>query len=145
MIFRTRLLATGGTTTGLEVPPEVVDGLGGGKRAKVVVTLNGHTYRSSLAVLGGVAMIGVSGQVRAAAGVAAGDELDAEVQLDDAPRTVTVPGDLAAALAAQPGAAEAFGALSYSVQRRHVESVEGARAAPTRARRVTAVVAAVTG
>jgi uncharacterized protein YdeI (YjbR/CyaY-like superfamily) len=90
-------------------------------------------------------LVGVSAEVRAAAGVAAGDQLEVDLVLDDEPRVVTVPDDLAAALAAEPGAADAFAALSYSLQRRHVLAVEGARAAQTRARRVAAVVAAVTG
>ena len=145
MRFTTTVLATGGTTTGVEVPPEVVEGLGGGKRAKVAVTLNGHTYRSSIAVMGGRVLVGVSAAVRAAAGVAAGDELEVEMVLDDAPRVVAVPDDLAAALAAAPGAPEAFAALTHSARQRHVLAVEGAKTAPTRARRVAAVVAAVLG
>lgn len=139
------MLATGGTTTGIEVPPEVVEGLGGGKRARVAVTLDGHRYRTSLAVMGGRVLVPVSAEVRAAAGVAAGDQLEVDLVLDDEPRVVAVPDDLAAALAAAPGAAAAFAALSYSVQRRHVLAVEGAKAAQTRARRVAAVVTDVTG
>jgi uncharacterized protein DUF1905/bacteriocin resistance YdeI/OmpD-like protein len=139
------VLATGGTTTGIEVPPEVVEVLGGGRRAKVAVTLGGHRYRTSLASMGGRVLVGVSAEVRAAAGVAAGDQLEVDLVLDDEPRVVAVPDDLAAALAAEPGAADAFAALSYSLQRRHVLAVEGAKAAQTRARRVAAVVAAVTG
>ena len=95
--------------------------------------------------MGGRCLIPVSAEVRAASGVAAGDELEVDVVLDDAPREVAVPEDLAAALAAVPGAAEAFAALSYSLQRRHVLAVEGAKAAETRARRVAGVLAAVTG
>jgi hypothetical protein len=143
--FPATVLATGRTTTGIEVPPEVVDGLGGGKRAKVAVTLNGHRYRTSLAVMGGRVLVGVNAEVRAAAGVAAGDELEVELVLDDAPRVVEVPDDLAAALAQAPGASDAFAALSYSGQRRHVLAVDGAKAAETRARRIAAVVADVTG
>jgi hypothetical protein len=145
MRFTTTLFAGGGTTTGIEVPPEVVEGLGGGKRAKVAVTLNGYTYRSSIAVMGGRVLVGVSAAVRAAAGVAAGDELEVDIVLDDAPRVVTVPDDLAQALAAVPGAADAFAALTYSGQQRHVLAVEGAKAAETRARRVAGVVTAVSG
>lgn len=137
--------ATGGTTTGIEVPTEVVDALGGGKRPRVAVTLDGHTYRTSIGVMGGRCLIPVSAQVRAASGVAAGDALEVDVVLDDAPREVTVPADLATALAGVPGATEAFAALSSSHQRRHVLAVEGAKAAGTRERRVAAVLAAVAG
>jgi hypothetical protein len=145
MRFRAALFASGKTATGIEVPPPVVEELGGGKRAKVAVTLRGHTYRSSIAVMGGRYLIPVSAEVRAAAGVAAGDELEVEVVLDEAPREVEVPADLAAALAAEPAAGAAFAALSYSHQRRHVLAVEGAKAPETRARRVAAAVAILAG
>lgn len=144
MKFTTTLEAAGRTATGLEVPAEVVEALGAGKRPKVAVTLHGHTYRTSIGVMGGRSLIPVSAEVRAASGVAAGDRVEVEVVLDDAPREVVVPDDLAAALDAEPGAAAAFAALSSSLQRRHVLAVEGAKAAETRARRVAAVVAAVT-
>ena len=142
--FTATLEASGKTATGLEVPAEVVEALGAGKRPKVAVTLNGHTYRTSIGVMGGRSLIPVSAEVRAASGAAAGDRLEVEVMLDDAPREVVVPDDLAAALAAEPAAAAAFTALSYSLQRRHVLAVEGAKAAETRTRRVAAVVAALT-
>jgi hypothetical protein len=145
MRFPATLLASGKTATGIEVPPQVVEELGGGKRAKVAVTLNGYTYRTSIAVMGGRYLIPVSAEVRAGAGVTAGDELEVEAVLDDAPRAVDVPADLAAALARQPAAGAAFAALSYSHQRRHVLAVEAAKGAETRARRVAAVVAAVAG
>ena len=144
MRFTTTLEAAGRTATGLEVPAEVVEALGAGKRPKVAVTLRGHTYRTSIGVMGGRSLIPVSAEVRAASGVAAGDRVEVEVVVDDAPREVVVPEDLVSALAAEPGAAPAFAALSYSLQRRHVLAVEGAKAAETRARRVAAVVAAVT-
>jgi hypothetical protein len=143
MRFSATVLASGKTATGLEVPPEVVEELGGGKRAKVAVTLRGYTYRTSVAVMGGRYLIPVSAEVRAAAGVAAGDELEVEAVLDDAPREVAVPADLAAVLAEHPATSAAFAALSYSAQRRHVLAVEGAKAAETRARRVAAVVASL--
>lgn len=143
MRFHGTLELNGKTATGVEVPAEVVDGLGGGKRAKVLVTLNGHTYRSSIATMGGRFMIGVNAAVREAAGVAAGDELEVGVELDTAPRTVDVPDDLAAALAAA-GARAAFDALSYTRQRQYVEPVEGAKTEATRQRRITKCVTEVT-
>lgn len=145
MKFAATVESAGKTATGIEVPPEVVDALGGGKRPKVAVTVNGHTYRTSIGVMAGRCLIPVSAEVRAASGVAAGDELEVEVVLDDAPREVTVPDDLASALAGVPGASEAFAALSYSLQRRHVLAVEAAKAPETRARRVAAVLVAVAG
>src|SRR4051812_9203592 len=127
MRFTSTLLASGRTATGLEVPPEVVAALAGGGRPKVSVTVNGYTYRTSIGVMGGRSMIPVSAEVRRESGVRAGDEVEVEVVLDDAPREVVVPDDLATALAEVLGAPEAFSALSYSQQRRHVLAVDGAK------------------
>ena len=143
MRFRAVLESHGKTATGFVVPPSVVDGLGAGKRPKVRVTLNGHTYRSSIASMGGRYLLGVSAENRAAAGVAAGDELDVEVEVDTEPRVVEVPADLAAALDAEPAARAAFDALPYSHQQRYVIAVEQAKAAETRARRIAKTVEAL--
>jgi hypothetical protein len=139
----TELVATGGTTTGLRIPEDVVTALGGGNRPKVSATVNGHTWRTSIARMGGEFWLGVSGENRAAAGIAAGDAVELDVELDTAPRTVEVPDDLAAALAASPAARSAFDALSYSHQRQHVEAVLAAKAPETRARRVAGVITAL--
>jgi bacteriocin resistance YdeI/OmpD-like protein/uncharacterized protein DUF1905 len=134
--FRATLLGAGKTATGLEVPPEVVVSLGQSKRPAVRVTINGHTYRSTVAVMGGKFMLGVSAENRAAAGVAAGDEFDVDLELDTAPREVTVPPDLAAALKRDTEAKRFFDILSFSRKQRIVLSVEGAKAAETRQRRI---------
>jgi hypothetical protein len=132
--FRTTLLSNGKTATGVAVPPDVVERLGAGKRPPVRVTIGGHTYRSTVAVLGGVFMLGVSAENRAKAGVAAGDEVEVTLDLDTAPREVTVPDDLAAAL--DEGARAFFDGLSPSLRQWHVASIEGAKTAETRQRRV---------
>ncbi|MEA2844373.1 MAG: hypothetical protein QOJ69_2044, partial [Actinomycetota bacterium] len=98
MRFRTTLELGGKTATGIRVPDEVVEGLGSGKRPPVRVTINGHTYRSTVAVMGGAFMVGVSAEERSKAGVAAGDEVDVDIELDTEPREVVVPPDFAAAL-----------------------------------------------
>ena len=130
----------GRTATGIRVPESVVAGLGPGRRPAVRVTVGGHTYRSTVAVMGGAFMIPLSAENRALAGVSAGDEVDVEVELDTAPRDVEVPQDLAAALDADAAARSAFDALSYSNRRRWVLSVEDARTAQTRQRRIDKVV-----
>lgn len=140
MNFTATLALNGRTATGIEVPADVVEGLGAGRRAKVLVTLNGHTYRTSFGSMGGRTLIPVSAEVRAAAGVAAGDTLDVGVVLDTEPRTVTVPDELAAALSAAPGARQAFDALSPSNQGRHVLAVTGAKTEQTRQRRIAKIV-----
>ena len=136
MRFRTTLLQTGGTTTGIVVPEEIVEALGAGKRPKVVVTVNGYSYRSTVAVMGGTYMVGVSAEHRSGAGVAGGDEIDVDLELDTAPREVVVPDDFAAALDAVPAARSTFDGLSYSNRRWHVLQVEGAKTDETRQRRI---------
>jgi hypothetical protein len=136
MRFRTTLLQSGPTATGFEVPADVVDALGAGKRPPVRVTINGHTYRNTVAVMGGVYMLGVSAENRAAAGVKGGDELDVDLELDTAPREITVPDDLNAALDLVPQARETFDRLSYSNKSWHVLQVTGAKTEETRARRI---------
>lgn len=145
MHLSAELVATGGTTTGIRVPDDVVAALGGGNRPKVVATVNGHAWRTSIARMGGEFWLGASADVRVAAGISAGDAIELDVELDTAPRTVEVPDDLAAALAAAPVAKAAFDALSYSHQRQHVEAVLGAKAPETRARRVAAAIAKLGG
>ncbi|QKE84324.1 YdeI/OmpD-associated family protein [Arthrobacter sp. NEB 688] len=143
MEFTTELEATGGTTTGFVVPDEVVEALGGGRRPKVAASVAGHTWRTSIAAMGGRFLLGASAAVREAAGIAAGETHTVTVVLDDAPRTVEVPEDLAAALAADADAARAWEALTYSAQRRHAEAVLAAKKPETRARRVESVVASL--
>jgi len=136
MKFHTTILKSGGNTTGIAVPDAIVEALGAGKRPKVRATINGHTWRTSIAPMGGRFMVGVSAEVRAATGVAGGDAVDVELEVDDAPRAVEVPADLAAALAANPAEKAAFEKLSYSHQRRHVMAIEAAKTPETRARRI---------
>ena len=131
----------GKTATGIPVPAEVVAGLGGGKRPAVTVTLAGHTYRSTIAPMGGAFYLPLSAEHRTAAGLTAGDEVDVDVVLDTAPRTVDVPADLAAALDAEPSARAVFEGLSYSNKRRHVLAVEAAKTDETRQRRIAKSVA----
>jgi hypothetical protein len=137
MKFRATLFLGGKTATGIEVPPEVVEALGSGKRPAVKVTINGrHTYRSTVAPMGGQFLIPVAAEQRNAAGVAAGEEIEVELVLDTEPRTVSVPDDFQQALDADPAAKQFFDGLSYSHQRRHVLAIEDAKTPETRQRRV---------
>jgi len=136
MRFRTTIELGGKIATGFRLPPEVVAGLGSGKRPPVRVTIGGHTYRSTVAPFGDVFMLPLSAENRAAAGVAAGDEIDVEVELETEPRDVIVPPDLADALDRDPDARRFFEGLSYSNRRRLVLSIEGAKTAETRQRRI---------
>ncbi|MGA1838709.1 YdeI/OmpD-associated family protein [Herbiconiux sp. 11R-BC] len=136
MKFTTTILGSGKNNTGIPVPESVVEALDAGKRIPVVVTLNGHSYRSSIVFYTGRFLIALSAENRTAAGVAAGDEVEVEVVLDDAPREVELPAELAAALAAHPDAAARFQALSFTNKKRLATSVESAKTDATRQRRI---------
>lgn len=137
--------AEGKNATGLRVPAEVITALGPQKRPKVMVSVNGYTYRSTVAAYGEVFMLPLSAEHRQAAGVMAGNEVEVRIALDTEPRTVDLPPDLAAALEAQPGARAAFDALGYSVRKEYVRQVESAKAQETRSRRIASIVAKLSG
>ena len=145
MRFTTTLDAAGKNAAGFRVPREVVEALGKGKRPPVVVTINGYSYRNTVAVYGDEFLIGVAQEHRAPAGVKPGDVIEVDLQLDTAPREVDVPSDFAAALEAAPDAKRAFEALSYSNKRRYTLSIEGAKSADTRQRRIDKTVAELQG
>ena len=134
--FRATLELNGKTATGICVPDEVVAALGSGKRPPVQVTLAGYTYRSTVASMGGRFMLPVSAEVRERAGIAAGADVDVALALDSEPREVAVPPDLAAALGGAPEARRFFDGLSYSKQKAVVVSIDGAKTAETRQRRI---------
>jgi hypothetical protein len=141
MKFRAVIEQSGKTAAGIHVPPDVVAALGSSRKPPVRATINGFTYRSSVAVLGGEFMLGVPPEFRAGAGVAAGDEVEVDLELDTAPREVIVPADLARALGDDAAAQRTFDTLSYSNRRRLVIPIEEAKAAETRERRVAKTVA----
>lgn len=140
MHFQAIVILGGKTATGIQVPDAVVEQLGAGKRPPVRVTINGYTYRTTVAPMGGAFWIPVAAEHRIAAGIEAGQTVEVEIELDTEPRSVTVPDDLAAALDAEPATRQAFEQLSYSNQRRHVLSVEDAKTPETRQRRIEKVV-----
>jgi bacteriocin resistance YdeI/OmpD-like protein/uncharacterized protein DUF1905 len=141
--FRTTVEQAGKTATGIEVPSTVVEGLGAGKRPAVRVTINGFTYPSTVASMDGRFMVGVSAENRAATGVAGGDTVDVDIELDTAPRDVSVPIDFAKALKKDAKAKSTFDALSYSNKNWHVQSIEGAKTDETRQRRIAKSIAAL--
>ncbi len=134
-----------GNNTGIEVPAEVPAQLGGGKTPLVTVTLNGFTYPSKIASMGGKLLIPVSAEVRVKAGVKGGESHEIELVLDDKPRVIEPTDDLAAALAANPAAQAAWDKLAPSHKKAHVSAIEGAKAADTRARRVEKAIASLLG
>ena len=143
MRFRTTILQSDKTATGIEIPAEIVESLGAGKRPAITVTINGFTYRSSVAVMSGTYMVGVSAENRAGTGVKGGDEVDVDIELDTAPREIVVPSDFAAALDADPEARSTFDRLSYSNKSWHTYQLSAAKTDETRQRRIAKSIAAL--
>ncbi len=134
--FRAKVLPAGKSATGVVVPEKIVAALGTSKKPPVRVTINGHTYRSTVAFMGGKFLVGISAEERKNTGVKAGDEIEVLLELDTAPREVTVPDDLSAALDRDKTARAFFDGMSYSNRRRHVLMIESAKAEDTRKRRI---------
>ena len=143
MKFRATVELGGKTATGIEVPEDVVAALGPGKRPAVRVIIGGHSYRTTVARMGGRFLIPLSAENRTAAGVAAGDEVDVGIEPDAEPREVEVPADLAEALARDDAARATFDRLSYTHRKEWVRWVEEAKKADTRATRLAQTVEAL--
>ena len=142
--FEAVLGADAGDLPAVVVPADVAAAMGGRARIPVAGTINGVAFRGSTMPMGdGRHCVGFRKETRAqAGGVEVGDAVAIEIDRDDAPRTVDVPDDLAAALAAQPGARAAFDAMSFTHRREWAEAVAGAKRPETRARRIAQAVAA---
>lgn len=140
MKFRAIIQLNGKTATGIAVPVEVVAHLGSSKRPPVRVTINGHTYRSTVAPMDGVFMLPISAENRVLATVSAGDEVEVEIEPDTQPREVSVPPDFLEALESDVDARRFFDGLSFSNKQRIVLSIEGAKTAGTRLRRIAKAV-----
>jgi hypothetical protein len=142
--FRTTLWAAGGNNVGIVVPPDVVAAFERGKRVPVVVTIDGgYQYRNTIASMGGQFLISFNAATRQATGRGAGDDVEVRLDVDDAPRVVEVPAELAAELQRDGAAKAAWEKLSFSHQRAHAESITGAKADATRAKRVAKVLEAL--
>jgi hypothetical protein len=134
-------LSSSGNNTGIPVPESVIEQLGRGSRPPVLVTVNGYEYRSTVAVMGGRHLIGVSAAVRAATGLKGGDPISVTLKVADTPREVEVPSDFAAAMHEAVPARQFFDGLSNSLQRYHVDNINAAKAPETRRRRIDKAVA----
>ncbi len=134
MRFRTTIQQRGKTATGIQVPDEIVEAMGAGKRPPVAVMVNGYTYRTTVAPMGGAYWIPLAAEHREGAGVRAGQEVAVRVELDTAPRETPLPEDLAAAL--DEDARTFFDGLAPSHRKEWVRWVEEAKKPETRAARV---------
>ena len=136
--FSTTILQTGKNTAGIQVPEEIIEQLGSGKRPLVRVTINKYTYRSAVAVMDGKFMISFNSEHRKATGVQGGEETDITLELDLEPRTVEIPEDLKDALT-EAKALDAFEKSAPSMKKEYVRQVEEAKTQETRARRIAKI------
>lgn len=132
----TTTISAFGNNAGIVVPPEIISALGGGKRPGVLVNANGHEFQTTIGVMGGQCLISVSAAIRKASGLKAGDEVHVALTLAEGPRPVDMPADFGSALDNEPAAKTFFATLSNSMQRYHVDNVNGAKAPATRQRRI---------
>jgi hypothetical protein len=126
---------------GLEVPAELMEALGGGKRPRVTITINGRSWTSRVAIMRGRNLIGLSNANRRAAGVVTGDRVEVELELDIEPRVVVEPTDFATALDAEPLARSAFDRLTDSQKSQHLRLIDNAKKPDTRAQRIEKMLA----
>ena len=141
--FTTTILGMG-NNAGIEVPPEVIEALGAGKRPAVHVDANGYQYRTTVGVMKGMFLVGVNAAARKESGLAAGDEVTVTLTVADAPREVDVPADFGEAMEGA-GMRPFFDGLSNSLQRMHIDLVNGAKTPETRARRIEKAVGLFAG
>ena len=136
MKFKTKILQAGKTATGIEIPAKVVDSFGMGKKPPITVTINGYTYRNTVAVMGGVYMVGISAEHRKGAGVEGGDTIEVNIELDTKPREVEVPADFQKVLNKNATVKKKFETLSYSKKNGLVLPIKDAKTEETRQRRI---------
>ena len=120
----------------VEVPADVVERLHAGKRPAVRITVGGVELRTHIAVYGGKSYLGLRREIREAANLAPGEEVDITLELDTDPRTIVAPPDLRERLDADPAAQAAFDELSYTNRKEYVGWLESARRAETRQQRL---------
>jgi hypothetical protein len=132
-----------GNNAAIEVPTDVLNQLGAGKRPRVIVQVGDYRFTTTVGAMAGLSLISLSKAHRDASGLRAGQDIHVELELDTAPPEIAVPADLASALA-QAGVREAFDKLAPSRRKEYVRQLTEAKAEQTRERRLTKVVADVT-
>jgi uncharacterized protein YdeI (YjbR/CyaY-like superfamily) len=142
MKFMARIVPSG-NATGVEVPDHVMQALGPQGRPPISITINGHTWRSRVAAMRGQRLIGISAAHRTAAGIREGDVIEIDVELDEAPRTVVEPADLAEVLNGCPEARASFDRLPFGLRQKHVAAIEDAKSTAVRERRISKLVTAL--
>ncbi|MEJ8859488.1 YdeI/OmpD-associated family protein [Variovorax robiniae] len=140
MKFRAKVIPSGNATA-VEVPREIVQALGPEARPPVTVSINGHSWRSRIALMRGLCLVGISAANRAASGIAEGDAVEVLLELDSEPRVVPEPSDLADALDKSPAARAAFDRLPFGLKRKHVTTIEESKSVEVRQRRIAKLIA----
>ena len=135
MQFRAVVIPSGNATA-VEVPDDVMQSLGPEARPPVAITINGHTWRSRVAIMNGQRLVGISAAHRTAAGIDEGQAIDIDITLDTAPREVEEPDDLKSALDTNPAARAAFDKLPFGLKAKQVREIEAAKTPEVRARRI---------
>lgn len=143
LTFRTTLLQAGKTATGINIPEEIIKKLSAGKKPAVKVTINGFTYRSTVAVMGGVYMVGVNAENREGAKVKGGDKIEVTIQLDTEERVVEVPSELQKALNKDSAMKKLYESLSYSKKKLLVQPIKDAKTEQTKQARIEKAIAAL--
>jgi hypothetical protein len=139
MKFRAKVIPSGNATA-VVIPPNVVKALGSSPRPLIAVTVNGHSWRSRVALMRGQCLVGISAANRAASEIGEGDSVEVNLKLDTEPREVPAPPDLAKALKDEPEARAAFDHLPYGLKRKYVAAIEEAKTSVVRKRRIAALV-----
>jgi hypothetical protein len=129
-----------GNATAVGVPAEVKAALGPQARPPISITINGHSWRSRIALMRGQCLVGISAANRAAAGINPGDSVEVQLELDEGPRDVVEPQDLAVALDAIKRARDAFDRLPFGLKRKHVAAIDDAKSPEVRHRRIVRLV-----
>ena len=135
MQFRAVVIPSGNATA-VEIPDDVMQSLGPEARPPVAIIVNGHSWRSRVALMNGHHLVGISAAHRAAAGIAEGQMIDIDISLDTAPRGVEEPDDLRTALDGVPSASAAFDKLPFGLKAKHVRDIDAAKSPEVRARRI---------
>jgi len=143
--FSTVLLTAGKTATGIKIPDEIIEKLGGGKKPLVKITINNFTYRSAVAVMGGAYMVGVNAENREGAKVKGGDKIDVTIELDTEVRTIDIPAELQKALGKNAAVKKKFESLSNSKKKALTLPIANAKTDETRNRNIEKALRALTG
>jgi len=144
MKFQTYVIPSG-NAAGVEVPQDIVKSFNSGARPPVVVKINGHTWRTRIALMRGQILIGISAENRMASQIEIGDFIQVDISLDTEPRVVVEADDIAAALNSEISVRENFDRLPYGLRNKLIADIEKSKTPDTRARRIQKLIGDMAG